>query len=53
MFEALVGLENRKKRLQFCFQISVNVLNVDAASVINITVPRLFSILSAIYVTIT
>jgi len=27
------GLENRKEVLQFCFQISVNVLNVDGISV--------------------
>jgi len=40
-------LENRIKGLQFCFQISVNVLHVDDISVIYITVPRLFSLLGA------
>jgi len=38
--------------LQFCFQISVNVLHVDGISVIYITMPRLFSLLAAIYITI-
>ena len=44
-----LGLENRKKGLQFYFQISVNVLHADGISVIYITLPRLFSLLEAIY----
>ena len=46
-----LGLENRKKCLQFCFQISVNVLH-DGISVIYITVPRTLSLLATIYITI-
>jgi len=45
-------LENRKKVLQVCFQISVNVLHVDGIVVIYITVPRLFSLFATIYITI-
>jgi len=37
--------------LQFCFQISVNLLHVDGIFVIHITVLRLFSQLAAIYIT--
>ena len=44
-----LGVENRKKGLQFYFQISVNVLHADGISVIYITLPRLFSLLEAIY----
>jgi len=51
MFEAL-RLGKQKKGLQFCFQVSVNVLHVDGISAIYITVSRLFSLLSAIYITI-
>jgi len=47
-----LGLENRKKGLQFCCQISLNVLHVDGISVIYITVPRLSSLSAAIYITI-
>ena len=36
-----LGLEKRKKRLQLCFPISLNVLNFDGISVIYITVPYL------------
>jgi len=43
MFEAC-SLENKKKGLQFCFQILLNVLHVDGISVTYITVPRLFSL---------
>ena len=50
IFEA--HLENRKKYLQFCFQISVNVFHVDGISMIYIAVPRLFSLLAATYITI-
>jgi len=52
MLEALVGLKNRKKGLQFCLQTAINVLHVDGISVIYITVPRLFLSLAAIYITI-
>jgi len=45
-----LGLENRKKGLQLCFQISVNVLYVDGISVIYITMPRLFPLLADIYI---
>jgi len=51
-YDKHLGLENRGKCLQFCFQISVNMLHVDGISVIFITVPRLFSLLEGIYITI-
>jgi len=52
MFEALrFGLEIKEKRLQF-FPNFRNVLHVNDISVINISMPRLFSLLTAVYITI-
>jgi len=51
MFEA-ARLGKQEKGLQFCFQISINVLHIDGISVVYITVPRLFSLLAATYFTI-
>jgi len=52
MFEAL-RFGKQDKRLAVLFpNFSVNVLHLDGTSMIFITVPRLFSSLAAIYITI-